>query len=457
MEHRCGAGPRNRGSKGVTRCASLAILAVEAALEVVTPGEGVVAPRGILPVSVQECQDSMQQRPTRWRLAVIVVAELFGTSLWFSANAAFDDLARAWHLGPSDLGSLTIAVQSGFIAGTLAFALTGFADRFAASRLFAACALLGAAANALFAFAAHGLAAAAALRFAVGFALAGIYPIGMKLVVSWEPRRAGEALAWLVGMLTFGTALPHAVRAAGAGWPWQWVAMASSLLAVLAALAIEMLGDGPHLPKGRGRGGLAMGAVLRVWRIPTFRASALAYFGHMWELYALWTVTPFLIARVLPEGEATAGRLAAWSFLVIGIGGLGCIGGGFLGRRYGAAAVAAAGLAGSLACAAAFPFVAPFPAPALALMLAWGVTVVMDSPQFSALSARACPPELVGSGLAIQNSIGFAITIVSINLAASWIGSWGVWIAWLLVPGPLLGLVAIAPLVVRTGPRTAGD
>ncbi|HET7549288.1 MAG TPA: MFS transporter [Usitatibacter sp.] len=391
------------------------------------------------------------ERGSRGRIAIIVLAELFGTSLWFSANAAFDDLARAWSLAPSDLGTLTIAVQSGFIAGTLVFALTGLADRFAASRLFAACALLGAAANALFAFAAHGLASAALLRFVVGVSLAGIYPIGMKLVVSWEPRRSGEALAWLVGMLTFGTALPHAVRAGGAGWPWQWVAMSSSLLALIAAAAIAMLGDGPHLPKGARS--VPRGAVMHVWRIRAFRASALAYFGHMWELYALWTITPFLLAMAMPEGEATAVRLSAWSFLVIGIGGLGCIAGGFLGRRYGAAAVAAAGLAGSLACGVLFPFVAPFPAAALALMLAWGVTVVMDSPQFSALSARACPPELVGSGLAIQNSIGFAITLVSIALAASWIDAWGARIAWLLVPGPLLGLVAIAPLVRRPGER----
>ena len=396
------------------------------------------------------------RRGSPGRLGLIVLAELFGTSLWFSANAAFDDLARAWHLAPADVGTLTIAVQSGFIVGTMLFALTGFADRFAASRLFAACALIGAAANAAFAFAAGGLVAGSVLRFVVGFSLAGVYPVGMKLVVSWEPERAGEALAWLVGMLTLGTALPHAIRAAGVGWPWQWVAAASSLLAVMAAVAIAFLGDGPHLPKPRGRAGLRMGAVLGVWRIPAFRSSALAYFGHMWELYAMWTITPFLVAMALgPARPSSAGSLATWSFLVIGAGALGCIAGGFLSRRMGAAGVAALGLAGSLACGLAFPFAAGHGGAALALLLAWGVTVVMDSPQFSALSARACPPELVGSGLAIQNGIGFAITIVSINIAARWIGSWGPWTAWFLVPGPLLGLMAIAPLVSARPMRLA--
>ncbi len=390
----------------------------------------------------------MEHRTQLGKLAVIVVAQLFGTSLWFSANAAFDDLARAWSLSRSDVGSLTIAVQAGFIAGTFGFALSALADRYAASRVFAVCALVGAAANAAFAFAARDLGQAIALRFVTGLALAGVYPIGMKLVVSWEPRRAGEALAWLVGMLTIGTALPHAIRALGAGWPWQAVAATSSALAIVAAAAIFALGDGPHLPRGTGRSRVAWNAVAGVAYIPAFRASALAYFGHMWEIYAFWTVAPFLVGLALPGGAAPgAGTIAAWSFAVIGVGGLGCIAGGFFSRRYGSARVAAVALAGSALAGAVFPFIGAGNSAALWLLLAWGVAVVADSPQFSALSARACPPNLVGSALAMQNGIGFAISIVSIGLAAHWIGAWGAWIAWLLVPGPVLGLAALAPLL----------
>ncbi|MCB1961390.1 MAG: MFS transporter [Rhodocyclaceae bacterium] len=376
---------------------------------------------------------------------VIVIAELFGGSLWFAANAAADDLIAAWGIGAADIGRLTNAVQLGFIVGTLGFALSGLADRFAASRIFAVCALFGALANAAFALLASGMESALALRFAVGLSLAGVYPLGMKLVVSWVPERAGNALAQLVGMLTLGTALPHGIRLAGSQWPWQAVLLVASALALVAAAMIFALGDGPHLKRRADAPPLRLGRVLTAFRIPAFRASALAYFGHMWELYALWTLVPLLVAGT---ALGTLAPVSALAFAIIGVGTLGCIGGGLVSRRTGSAPVAAVALATSALCCALFPVMADAAAmPLLALMLLWGASVVADSPHFSALSARACPPEIVGSALALQNAIGFAITLVSIGWGTAVVDAWGAQVAWLLLPGPLLGLLALLPLL----------
>ena len=377
---------------------------------------------------------------------VIVIAQLFGTSLWFSANSAADDLARAWGIVPADIGTLTNAVQLGFILGTLSFAVSGLADRFAASRIFAVCAVLGALCNAAFALLADGMSTAVPLRFAVGFCLAGVYPLGMKLVVSWVPERAGAALAQLVGMLTLGTALPHGIRLAGAGWYWQATILISSGLALLAAAMIARLGDGPHLKRRHGAPPLRLGRVFYAFSVREFRASALGYFGHQWELYAFWTLTP---ALVILSGLAEPGSraLSGVAFAIIGIGAFGCLFGGWWSQRIGSARVAATALAVSAVCCALFPVTTDWPIWLKgALLLLWGASVVADSPHFSALSAKACPPEIVGSALAFQNSIGFAITMLSIQLGTAWIGTWGMSIAWLLLPGPLLGLLGLYPL-----------
>lgn len=375
----------------------------------------------------------------RYPLFVIVLAQLCGTSLWFSINGVWISLSRELGLSESDLGSLTLSVQAGFIIGTLGIAVTGLADRYRASYIFVCSSLFGALMNAGFVLTVASPPFDLVMRFLTGLCLAGIYPLGMKLVIGWTPKHTGAALAWLVAMLTLGTAMPHLLRGVTPGLPWQWPLLGSSALALLGGLMILLLGDGPHLPLTAAKTRLRRG--LSGLKSPRFRAVAGGYFGHCWELYAFWTLTPLLITREVLRMHAEPSLIPLLSFMVIGVGFVGCVGGGRLSRRFGSQRVANQALAISGTICLAYPFLvwAP-PGALLVLLMLWGITVIADSPQFSAMAAATAPKEFVGASLAVMNAIGFALTIPAIWITSNLWETQGVWVTLWLLPGPILGL-----------------
>lgn len=379
-------------------------------------------------------------------LLIIIIAELLGASLWFSANGAMAGIQKQWGLGHAELGYLTSAIQLGFICGTIILALSALADRFAASRIFAIAAVAGAISNALLVMANGDLQLMLVLRFITGMTLAGIYPIGMKLVVGWAPDKKALVLGWLVGMLTLGTALPHLIGGFVDQNNWHWVIYSASCLALIAAVSIYYLGDGPH---SNITGKIRWGAVLAAFKHADFRAAALGYFGHMWELYAFWTLVPLLLAVILQStGDESRQIVSLLSFFIIGIGALGCILGGYISKKIGSARVATLALIGSGLMCLLFPFLQTLPVELLiALMLIWGMLVVADSPQFSALAAHTSPSQYVGSALSIMNSIGFLITILTIELTTTLFADMQNRIIWLLLPGPIFGVFAMLRLV----------
>lgn len=384
-------------------------------------------------------------------LPVIVFSQFAGASLWFSGNAVIHDLQPAWDLNEQSLAYVTSSVQLGFIGGTLLFALLAVSDRFSPCKLFFCCALAGALANISLLLVPQSLATMLLTRFATGFFLAGIYPVGMKIAAGWYRQNLGRALGYLIGALVVGTAFPHLIRSLGVELPWEQVIIGVSILAVIGGLAMLLaVPDGPYLTSATLFNPRLLG---RIFRSRKFRASACGYFGHMWELYSLWAFIPVWLA-VYAANQGIAPSIPFWTFLVIAAGSLGCVLGGVLSSRIGSARVAAMQLGVSGLCCLLSPFLFSLnPSIVLAFLLVWGVTVAGDSPQFSAMNAEFAPRELVGSALTIVNSLGFLITVFSLQLIASLLPVIDMqYIFWLLIPGPILGLLAMRPLLRGSAP-----
>lgn len=398
-------------------------------------------------------RDAAQARPSRI-LPVIIFSQFTGTSLWFAGNAVLGDLQQQWDLGSGAVGYVTSAVQLGFIVGTLTFAFFAISDRYSPRKTFFACSLLGAASNLGIYFLAGGFGSLLALRFTTGFFLAGIYPVGMKIAAGWYQRNLGNAIGFLVGALVLGTAFPHLLKALGQTLSWEVVTVVVSATAASGGLLMLLLvPDGPYLSKGAKFDPRALAVI---FRSPLFRASAFGYFGHMWELYAFWAFVPVVLAAHLAHADATL-NIPFWAFCVIAAGAIGCVGGGLISLKAGSARVAFAQLATSGICCMLSPLVFFAPTPVfLAFLLLWGITVVGDSPQFSALNAQYAPKQLVGSALTVANCIGFSITIVSIQLLNYLADS--VSAAYLYLPlaiGPITGLAALMPLIRPVAYRTS--
>ena len=368
-------------------------------------------------LSQQEPQDTpLAGRPALRSLALVTLSVLLASATWFSGTAAVPTLRVQWRLSDAQGAWLTIAVQLGFITGTFLYASLNIADRFNARRVFCVSALMGAAFNAAFSGIAAGLGEGVVLRFLTGLTLAGVYPVAMRIVASWFRGGLGWRLGILVGGLTLGTASPYLIQALGAGFNWRILtALASVSAAAGGGLVLVAVKDGPYL---RARARFDYRMMLKVFQHRPFRYTAFGYFGHMWELYAFWSLTSFYLAARF-EGRAPdwAGHLPLISFVTVGIGAVGCAAGGWISRWAGERKVALVSLIVSANCCAMSGFAFELPSAGLMLfILVWGVFVVSDSPQFSALAARYCPADYTGTALTVQNGLGFAVTVFSIQL-----------------------------------------
>jgi MFS family permease len=383
---------------------------------------------------------------SRWRtLALLAIAELLGMSLWFSGSAVVPALTREWRLSETAAGWLTLSVQIGFVAGTLLSALFNLPDIISSRHLFTLTAICGAIVNAAFGWFAHSASVGITLRFLTGMFLAGVYPPAMKILATWFRHGRGLALGVLVGALTLGKATPYLINGIGSH-NWRTNVTFVSLLAVLGGLVVLLfVGDGPFaLPAAR----FDLSQVGKVFRNRGVRLANLGYFGHMWELYAMWTWIPFMIRASLSARQSEAAFAEVGSFVVIGCGAMGCVVAGLIADRVGRTIVTSVAMAISGSCCLIIGLL--FGAHPIALLIVaaiWGATVVADSAQFSACVTELGDPQYIGTALTIQTCLGFLLTTISIELIPRMekLVSWRYAFV-ILAPGPLFGVLAMLRL-----------
>jgi len=389
-------------------------------------------------------------------LLLLAVAELLGMSLWFSANAVSEEFQQLWGLSQEQAGWLTAVVQLGFVAGTATAAVLNLADIVPSRTYFAVSALLGAVANAgLVVAPSYG--AALTLRFATGFFLAGVYPPGMKMAATWFKDGRGFAIGTIVGALTVGKAAPYLMNAWIPGGIGPVVLSVSGGAIVAAMLVQWAYRDGPYAFARRPFSWSLVGTVLRHREM---RLVTGGYLGHMWELYAYWTWIPAFLAASVAHGagvgssSVSASAVGTVAFAAIAVGGFGCLWGGWMADRIGYPQLVVRALAVSGTCAllvgALFGTSLWIVAP---VTLIWGFFVIADSAQFSAMVTEVVPPHTVGTALTIQTSLGFLLTMLTIQLvpAIATAGGWR-WAFAVLTLGPAFGIWSIT----RLGRRPAG-
>ena len=348
-------------------------------------------------------------------LSIIVLAQFCATSLWFVSNSIIEELVSNFSLGQGSLGYLTSAIQLGFITGSLIFAVFTFSDRFRPSGIFLLSATLGALFNLMIVFDNQTLMSLVTLRCLTGFFLAGVYPVGLKIVADYYKTGLGGSLSFLVGALVLGTAFPHFMRSIATNMPWEMVVWYTSGIALTGGvLMFIFVPDGPYRKKSKT---LDLTSFFRVFKIKEFRIAAYGYFSHMWELYAFWAFVPVMLSTYRTYHPSVHFDSSLWAFLIIGVGMFACVIGGILSNRFGAKRIAFVSLSLSAVCCLLSPliFYQDSVTVFIGFLIFWGCVVIADSPLFSTLIAQHTEPETKGTALTIVNCIGFFITIISIQ------------------------------------------